>query len=114
MRALVVFTDDNDHPLAWLLKPGFRHCFVCIDKNDLWLLVDGGPGVPVIKYLTENDFDLASYFREKGFTVVETHQRDKAVTMPIVLRTCVGLVKAILCISNLALTPYELYQKLEK
>ena len=114
MRALVVFCHDNTHPLAWLLKPGFRHCFVCLESNGLWLLVDGGPGIPDIKYLTESDFDLAAFYREKGFIVVETHQRQKAVTAPLVLRNCVGLCKAVLCIAGWSFTPFGLYKQLEK
>lgn len=114
MRALVIFCDDNTHKLAWLLKPGFRHCFVCIESNGLWLQIDGGPGIPNIKYLSESDFDLATFYRDKGFTIVETFQRNKSVTFPLILRNCVGLTKGILCISGWALTPYELYRQLEK
>lgn len=110
----MVFCDDNNHPLSWLLKRGFRHCFVCLDNNGLWLMVDGGPGIPNIKYLTENDFDLAQYYRESGYTVIETVQRKKAVTSPLVLRTCVGFIKAVLCITGWAFTPYQLYKQLEK
>lgn len=111
MRALVVFRDGS-HPLSWLLKKGFQHCFVCIDSNGLWIQVEGSE-VPVIKYLTTSDFDLASHLRGMGFTVVETYQ-GRSVTFPFAARNCVGLVKTILCITSWSLTPYGLYKYLTR
>lgn len=113
MKALVVFSDgDAVHPLGRFLRPGFRHCFACVLSNGLWLQVDGRLGVPVFKYLTTGDFDLATFYRDKGYTVVETEQRDRAVTWPLVLRSCTGLVKAALCIRSWSLTPHQLYRHL--
>lgn len=112
MKALVIFNNSNGHYLSWLLKRNFRHCFVCVHKNGLWLLVDGKIGVPDVRYLCEDDFDLKGFYEEKGYTVVETEQREKPVTNPLILRNCVGVVKAILCISGFSFTPYGLYRKL--
>ena len=115
IRAIVVFGDgERQHWLAWLLKPGFRHCFVCLEDNDLWLQVDGAEGVPIIKYLTTSDFDLTMFYRDQGMTVVETYQRIKPVIWPLMLRNCVGLVKTVLCIRSMSLTPYSLYKRLKR
>lgn len=115
MKALVIFRDFEDpHPLAFLLKKGFHHCFVCIEQDDLWMQVDYGRGMPIISYLTTNDFDLAKHYRDQNMTVVETTQKDKPSSFPFVLRNCVGMVKQILCIRNFAYTPFGLYKRLIK
>lgn len=95
------------------MRKGFWHCFVCLERNGLWLKVDGERGVPVVEYLTQSDgFDLAAYFREQGCVVIETEQRQEAVFTPLILRNCVGMVKAILCIRSFAVTPRGLYRHL--
>lgn len=105
---------DTAHVLSWLLKPGFRHCFVCFVADGLWIRVDAKHGVPFVKYLTTEDFDLAQHFRDKGWTVMETVQRQEAVTWPLALRNCVGLVTSFLCIGPWLVTPYQLYKYLRK
>lgn len=113
MRALVVFHDGGGrrHPLGFLMKKGFSHCFVCMESNGLWMKVDGQQGVPVVGYLTQSEgFDLAGFYRDRGYTVVETEQRRDAVLSPFALRNCVGLVKAMLCIRSFAVTPRQLYR----
>lgn len=115
MRALVVFNDGQEgHPLGWLLKRGFRHCFVVLDSAGLWLKVDGERGVPTVSYVTTSDFDLAQFYRDHGSTVVETEQRQHPVVWPLVLRNCVGLVAAVLCLSRPVATPFGLYRHLSK
>ena len=114
MNALVVFTDADGHPLCRFLHPGFRHCFVCLLSNRLWLLVDGVNGIPVVRYLTTEDFDLAGFWRDQGFVVVETYQRSMPVTAPLTWRNCVGLVKSVLSIRSWSLTPYSLYKHLTR
>lgn len=112
MKALVVFTDSK-HFLSRFLKKGFTHVFICVNQNGLWLRADGDNWRPDLSYLCEDDFDLAAHYREMGYTVVETHQRDKPVKWPFMMRNCVGMVKSVLCLSNFALTPYSLYRSLK-
>ncbi len=115
MKALVVFRDcERPHPLSFLLKSGFHHCFVCIEKNDLWIQIDYGRGVPIITYLSDSDFDLAGYYLDQGMVVVETTQGTHTSTIPFVLRNCVGMVKQILCIRNFAFTPFGIYKRLRR
>lgn len=113
MKAIVVFCDTT-HRLAWFLKPGFRHCFVCVVSNGLWIQIDARYGVPYVKYLTTADFDLGGYFRDLGCTVIETEQRQHAGRFPLVVRSCTGLVAAMLCLKSWALTPYQLYKYLRR
>lgn len=114
MRALVVFSGDSDHPLAWLLRPGFRHVFCAVQSAGLWIEIDGRRGVPTVKYMSTDDFDLAGHYRGQGFTVVETGQADRPGRAPLSVRSCVGLVKTVLCIRSAALTPWGLYRFLDQ
>lgn len=115
MRALVVFTDGGAarHPLGFLLKPGFRHCFVCVVSGDCWLQIDGSNGIPIIKPLTDATFDLAAFWRDQGATVIETEQRSRPSWLPFVWNNCTGLVKAVLCLRTWAVTPYQLHRFLK-
>jgi hypothetical protein len=115
MRALVVFHDNIDgaHPLSRFMKPGFWHCFACVENDGIWLRIDGEKGVPKVAYVTQSDgFDLAEFYREQGCTVIETKQRQEPVPSPFILRNCVGMVKAMLCIRSCAVTPWQLYRHL--
>jgi hypothetical protein len=98
-----------------MLKRGFEHCFVCLEERGAWFQLDADFGIPVVRYLTTSDYDLAKYWREDhGFMAVETLQGDNAVTWPWALRNCVGFVKGILCINSWTLTPYGLYKYLRR
>lgn len=98
-----------------MLKPGFRHCFVCLRDGDYWLLVDAALGVPLIKVLQQADFGLAAFYRELGFTVVETTQNEQPIRCPVSLASCVGVVKAVLAIrAPFVWSPYQLYKHLVK
>jgi hypothetical protein len=114
MRAIVVFSGDNTHPLAFLLRRGFKHCFVCLVIDNWWLLVDGSTGVPVIKPLTGSDFDLAAFYRDQGMTVIEATQGARPSFGPLAWNTCVGLTKAVLAINSWAVSPHQLYRHLSK
>lgn len=119
MKAVVVFCDSNleehekPHPISRFLKPGFKHCYCAFVNNDLWLQADYERGIPVIKYLTTADFDIAEMYRDLGGTVVETEQGGRPLMGPFVPSNCVGFVKQILCIHAWALTPWQLYKHLK-
>jgi hypothetical protein len=115
MKAIVVFNNGGPvrHPLGWLLKRGFRHCFVCIVTGNWWLEINGALGVPIIKPLTDAGYDLAAFYRDQGFTVLETEQRERPSLSPFVWNNCVGMVKTVLCLKTWALTPHQLYRFLK-
>lgn len=125
MKAVVVFhgevasveegiTGIPTHPLNRYLREGFKHCFVCVESDGLWIQLDGKNGIPQVRYLTASDrFDLAGFYREQNFTVIETEQRNRPLLSPFVTNNCVGLVKAVLCISAPFIwSPWRLYQHL--
>ena len=121
MIVLVIFQDAKGHPLNFLLKKKFKHCFVCIKSGDYWIEVDILKGVPHIKLMTNSEFDMETFYRDQGKIVVKTRQR--AICPPkltylfygtFMIANCVGLVKMILGIHNWSWTPYSLYKELIK
>ncbi len=112
MRALVVFHDHGCHPLDRFLKPGFKHCFVVVDAEGYWVRLDGVGVYPVVDVVCGSDFDLATFYREEGYTVVKTRQQQPGL-WPFVTTNCVGLVSAVLCRRSLfVFTPYGLYRSI--
>ncbi len=113
MEALVVFHDLGAHPLSPLLRRGFRHVFVCIRAhNGQWLVIDGADGTPHFDIVADATTDLAAFYRDEGFTVLETTRRPWRARLPFVLSNCVGLSKAVLGLhAPLTLTPHGLYRR---
>ncbi len=110
MKALAVFHDHGNHILDPLLKAGFRHCFAAIASEEVWIRIDGQVGCPVFEVVAQASFDLATFYRAEGFTVIETEQRSTPTRWPLTLTNCVGLVKTVLCINAaLVVTPWRLY-----
>ena len=98
-----------------ILKNGFHHCFVCLLGEENWLLVDGRSGIPRFKEICPSEIDVAGYYRNHGASVTETFQRDTPPRTPFIANSCVGMVKAVLCIrAPLVWTPSQLYRYLLK
>jgi hypothetical protein len=114
MEALVVFSDGGAHPLSPLLRPGFRHVFVCLRAhNGQWLVLDGAEGVPHFDIAANADTDLAAFYRQEGFTVLQTVRGTAGPRLPFVWSNCVGLAKVALGLhAPLTLTPHGLYRLL--
>ena len=55
-------------------------------------------------------FDLAGFYREQGFTVVETRRRRRIRPAPLLPATCVETAKRVLGIASWrVLTPRQLH-----
>jgi len=112
VRALAVFYDPEGARFQWLLKPGFRHVFCCLDDGRYWTMFDARDGRPVVQTVQASDYDLKGYFEGEGYTVVETEQ-GRPLRTPLVVANCVGLVKAVLAVrAPFAFTPFQLYRHL--
>lgn len=112
--ALAIFCDDDAHPLHWLLKPGFRHCFCAVSDGAYWIKVDGMDGRPAVKVVERAGFDLAAFYRNEGYTVVEVEQ-GPGPRAPLAFANCVGMVKAALGIrAPFVWTPHGLYRFLKR
>lgn len=117
MRALVVFHGQPDHPLAFLLRPGFRHCFVCVlagPEPGYWVSIDPTTGPIAVAVECGPAYDLRAYYEELGCTVVETHTCLTPPRWPFALANCTGAVKAVLGLrAPFVITPYQLYRRLK-
>ena len=114
MDALAVFHDHGVHILAPWLKPGFKHVFVALRDGDYWVRLDAQAGVPTVEVVAPGDYDLAKFYRDQGFTVVETEQGKVVPRSPFAIANCVGLSKAVLSVRSGALTPWHLYKHLKR
>lgn len=115
MRAILVFHGYGNGCFSRFLKPGFRHCFVCVhDVNNIWIRIDGQAGLPEIRTEAAGDVDLAAHFRALGFTVIDVAGVGRqSPHTPLMLGTCVGAAKRVLGINaRFVLTPWQLYRRL--
>jgi hypothetical protein len=72
-------------------------------------------GILAVEVLAGSDFDLAKFYRDEGFAVVELEVGDKPPLGPFVLANCVGLTKTLLGVRKLLIvTPYTLYRYLRR
>lgn len=117
LPALVVFADDVS--LIWLrpLRRGFRHCFVTVARDDVWIVCN-----PLSHY-TDLDValgvttgELAAWYRHQDFSVVETTTCvPPRRCAPIRPYTCVEAAKRVLGLhAPCVLTPWQLYRHLTK
>ena len=118
MKALAVFHDDAKG--FWpehVCRPGFRHCYAVVDDGDHWIMVDGGSKGPEIQVMASSGFELAAFWRELGWTVVETETRaPRHLNLwPFMIGSCVSTTKRTLGIAApFVLTPHQLYRHLTK
>jgi len=121
MKALIIFTPDNRHWAAPLLKRGFRHVYAVIPSPhqdgtsvEVDLTTDGIRIYPIPA--SPEEIALAFALQEtSGVEVVLTEYRpDQRHLLTFIGNTCVGLTKALVGIRSWAVTPYQLYEYLQK
>lgn len=116
-KAWVVFTGQTDLPWLWVLRRGFRHCFVVLKTQDRWISIDPlAHKTEIGMHALPSDFDLPSWLEKRGLTVIETEIRSapKCVAPPMMF-TCVELVKRVLGLHDWKIiTPWQLYRQLEE
>lgn len=114
-QAWVVFTGRTD--LGWLklLRQGFRHCFVLLRQDGLWLRVDPLAAHTEIEALALPPlYDLPAWYEAQGCRVVPVSlRRGHRRPAPVALFSCVEAVKRVLGLHAPAvLTPWQLYRHL--
>lgn len=78
------------------------------------MTVDARVGTPVIEVVAPSEFNLAMFYEDHGYTVVEVEQ-GAPLRAPFVFANCVGLVKAVLSIrAPGVVTPYQLFKRLQR
>ena len=118
-RALVVFHGFGHGALARLFgRAGYRHCFVCVAHQGAWLRVDFQDGLPALEMVCSDTFDLASFYRAAGLTVLAAGRRAGRCgpgMWPFMTASCVGMVKKVLGIGvHWVQTPYQLHRFLAR
>lgn len=118
-RAWVVFSGETD--LVWLrfiLRAGFRHCFVLLHDGRYWISVD-----PLAAYTDiqihdglEQGFCLSAWLAQNGYQVVKADlDRGQKTQAPLSFVSCVEVVKRVLGLRHrFIVTPYQLYKFLKK
>ena len=115
MNGIIVFQDANAHPLAWLLKPGFRHVWCAIlDPERGWTSYDWRMGLPIIRMEAAPAYDLAQHYRQQGYTVLDIEVGTIPTYTPLTLNNCVGHTKLVMGVKSWAVTPHQLYKHLTK
>jgi hypothetical protein len=115
LPAVVVFADDAC--LKWLrpLRSGFRHCFVAVNRSDVWIISNS------LSHYTDLDVavgwtaaEICAWYHHLGYVAVETTTRSPVLRCaPIRPFTCVESVKRILGMhAPWVLTPWQLYRLL--
>lgn len=116
MKALIVFyAPEHSGKWDWALKKNFKHCFVCINDGQHWIVVDGWDGRPVVKVIQAAAYDLKTFYEyQEGYSVIEVSGQEKPLRPFPILASCVGITKALLCISApWVFTPWQLYKYLK-
>ena len=113
-EALVIFGQENEHPLAWVLNRKCRHVWVSILDLDrgTWTGYDWHQGNPILRFDAVADYDLETYWRSQGHVVLRVETGSVLPVGPWMLNNCVGHTKLILGIRCGAVTPHGLYQYL--
>ena len=122
MKAIVAFMniEGKGHPLGGLLKDKFKHCIIALQSENGWVEIDYRIGIPEVRVMAPEDFDLNSHYQDAGYITVETEQSQNIKFSfnlfcgIISVSNCVGLVKAILGVKYFSVTPYQLYKRLKK
>lgn len=101
--------------LSWmgLLKPGFRHCFVLLRKEEGWIVCDPLSHYTMIDFVKADD-GLLDHLAAGGCLLIPAHARVPA-RLPLPWRpfTCVEAVKRILGLrAPWTLTPWQLCRRL--
>ena len=115
--AVVVFTGDTSLGCLRILKPGFRHCFVAVCRNDHWVICDPLCHRTDLLVISKDAAgDLGAWYRLRGLTVIATWVRPAPPRIaPLSAYTCVEAVKRILGIHARSVnTPWQLYRHLSQ
>jgi hypothetical protein len=113
---LVVFADHAGCPWLRPLRRGFRHCFVVLRTDSVWLACEPlKDRIELDALVLPDDFDLATFYCQQGHQVllgerVRVRARGRVALAPL---TCVTVVKRLLGIdAPWVWTPWQLYAHL--
>jgi hypothetical protein len=113
-----VFSNDTDIGFLKILKHGYRHCFIIMQQDARWVIIDPRADKTDIQILPHPPhFNFPRYLTEQGKTVVKISNTFKtprkiASILPI---SCVETLKRVIGLHQWwVLTPHQLYRALLK
>lgn len=113
----VVFSDKTDIRFLKILRGGFRHCFVIMQQNGQWMIIDPRADKTDITLLPHPaHFNLPRYFITDGCTVIKCPPiaTPKKIA-PIFPMSCVETVKRVIGLHRRwVVTPFQLYRALNQ
>ena len=112
----VVFVDHTECNWLKLLRSGFRHCFVGIREDKIWLICDSlKRHMDLFSIDTLGEIDLPTFYADQGHAVItgkrllNTSRKHPSIE----LLTCVAVTKRLLGIQASGIwTPWQLFQLL--
>jgi hypothetical protein len=110
--AIVVFSGETSLKSLKLLRPGFRHCFVLVRRQNCWVIYDPLSHRTDLAVIVGPSLgELAEWYRLKGLQVLETTVRRAPLrSAPLRPFTCVEAVKRVLGIhAPWITTPWQLH-----
>ena len=116
LRAVVIFEDNNDHPLSFLLRRGFRHAWCAvIDETERYWIGHNLLGSGYISTVqADASLDLAAHYRDQGLEVIEVELPYRRAIGPTMAASCVGIIKQALGLRSFAFTPWQLHRHLTR
>jgi len=113
----IVFSDDTDIRVLKLLKRGFRHCYMIMQQDDRWVIVDPRCDKTDIKILPHPPhFNFPRYFSEQGKTVIRVPNLNtpQKIMSPFPV-SCVDAIKRVIGLHKYwVITPHQLYKTIIK
>ena len=123
VKAIVIFRGDLEFPWFYLLKPGFRHCFILWRIADGWVVMDPLCGRLMIKLLPPYSVaELIRFYAANGTIpvpvmapLIRSRRRKRSCLALLQPMTCVAVVKNILNLRRgFIWTPWQLFLCLTK
>lgn len=111
----IVFSNDTDIPILKIFRRGFRHCFMIMQQNDRWILIDPRANKTDVQLLPHpKSFNFPRYYLEQGKTVLKipTIKTPHKILSPFPV-SCVETLKRLIGLHAWwVMTPYQFYKHL--
>lgn len=115
--AWIIFSNDTDIRMLRFLRHGFRHCFMMMQQDGRWILIDPRSNKVDIHLLPHpKSFNFPRFYMEQGKTVVKipSIHTPKKIMSPFPV-SCVETLKRLIGLHAWwVMTPHQLYKKLLK
>lgn len=111
ISAYIAFSGETELTWLYILKKGYRHCFVVLEFIDSWCCIDPLSTYCDVQIVQKKQVsDLPLWLRFQGHDVCKATLSNKPLTVrPFGILSCVSVVKRVLGIQRWwILTPWQL------